>query len=284
MKSNKSKTESFMLPGQLTLWDIEITEKSKIVTENPISYTETVDKVAEIKVLYTELLPIGISAETEKSINPLELTDRQQDFLNKNNIYENKNLNRVIKYCGGGLGIELQYGDSFKIVYVNTQGREEFSSNKKIPVLPMDKILYYKSALSEFNNTQEEKLKEILQKTTGAKVIRRKADDNILIEIQDKVVSINPIGLVLEFYGCKTAYEEDEVERQDPVEEVNIKDLQKSIKLGDIIEAQHGARVISGEIVRVYGPGDVTLNIVFDNGAKHTAIHRSRVTKLIKCA
>jgi hypothetical protein len=284
MKSNKSKTESFMLPGQLTLWDIEITQKAEIITEKPSLYTETVDKLPNKEVSYTELSPIVISPKTEKPINPLQLTDGQQDFLCKNNIYENENLNRVIKYCGGGLGIELQYEDSYKTIYVNTQGKEEFTSERKMPVLPMDKIMYYKSPFSEFNNIQEEKIKEVLQKYPSGKVIMRKADENILIELQDKVISINPIGWVLEFQGCKAVYKEDEVERQDPSEEVPIEDIQKSIKLGDIIEAQHGQRIINGEIVRVYGPGNVTLNIVFDNGTKHTAVHRSKVTKLIKCA
>jgi hypothetical protein len=281
-RQNKNLQE--LIPGQLTLWDIEITQKAEIITEKPSLYTETVDKLPNNEVSYTELSPKGISPETEKPINLLELTFGQQDFLYKNNIYENENLNRVIKYCGGGLAMELQYEDSYKTIYVNTQGKEEFTSGCKIPVLPMDKILYYKSALTELNSTQEAKLKDLLEKLPEAKVIRRKADNNILIEFKDKVISINSIGWVLEFQGCKAVYEEDEVERHDLVKEVNIEDIQKSIKLGDIIEAQHGQRKIKGEIVRVYGPGNVTLNIVFDNGSKHTAVHRSRVTKLIKCA
>jgi hypothetical protein len=40
MKGNKNKNGFNMLPGQLTLWDIEITEKPKNITENVVLVTE----------------------------------------------------------------------------------------------------------------------------------------------------------------------------------------------------------------------------------------------------
>lgn len=257
----KNRREALLLPGQITFWDIEITEKPKKVIEKFVSFTKTEEKSSKTGDLFTEV---------------------QNKVVEKYKTFPE--LNRIIHYCGGGVGIELAYEDFYKTIYINTAGKEEFTWNKKLPVLPMDKIVYYKSPNNMANNTQEEKLKEVLQKTPYSKVIRRKADENIIVELPGKVISINAIGWVLEFQGCKTIYCEDEVEKQELAIELNIKDLQKSVKLGDIIEAQHGQRLIQGEIVHVYGPGIVTLNVVFDNGTRHTAIHRSRITKLIKCA
>jgi hypothetical protein len=250
------------LPGQLTLWDIEITKKPEEVTEKPVSSTKAVEKIEKINKSFTE--------QQAKAIDKYKTSSE---------------LNRIIYYCGRGVGIELQYENTYKTIYVNTRGEEEFTLNRKTPILPMDEILYYKTPEARFNNTQEERLKDLLQKTPDAKVIKRKGDDNILLEYADKVVSINSIGWVLEFKGCKAVYKEDElIGQQDHSPEVGIKDIQRHIKLGDIIEAQYGQRLIKGEIVHIYGPGNETLNIVFDNGTKHTAVHKSRVIKLIKCA
>lgn len=250
-----------MLPGQITIWDIEITEKVNKKTEKPFIDTEKSKEVTEDKNKHTTQQQIVI--EKYKSLSE---------------------LNRVISYSGGGVGIELVYGSSYRTIYVNSQGKEEFTSERKLPVLPMDKIIYYQNPIGTFNDTQEDKLKELMVKYPEAKVIRRKADDRIHVGLVDKVISINPIGWILEYQGCKAVYEDDEVDIQKPILETNAEEAQSEIKLGDIIEAQHGQRLIKGEIVNVYGPGGVTLNIVFDNGTKHTAIHRSKVTKLIKCA
>lgn len=284
MKGNKNKTESFMLPGQLTLWDIEITEKPKNVTENPILDTKITEKNLETGVLYTELSIVNKTEKNEKPSKPLELTDKQRDFITKNDYFKNENLSRIIKYCGGGVGIELLHGEGYKTIYVNAEGKEEFTFVKKIPILPMDETVYYKDSEVRFTKIQEEKFKELQSSTPGAKVINRKGDDNIILEYADKVVSINLQGWVLEFNGCKAVYEDDEV-LQDPVDEpVDLAEMQKSIKLGDIVEAQHGERTITGEIVHIYGPGNVTLNIAFDNYTKQTAVPRGRVIKILKCA
>jgi hypothetical protein len=274
MKGNKNKNGFNMLPGQLTLWDIEITEKPKNITENVVLVTENpiLDTNNEEK-----------SPKISNSFTKQNIPDKQQQAMDK--YKESPNLSRIIEYCGGGVGIELLHGDGYKTIYVNAEGKEEFTSIKKIPVLPMDEIVYYKDPKVRFSNIQEEKLKELQQSTPGAKVIKRKADENILVELQDKVISINPQGWVLEFKGCKAVYKEDEVElHQDPSPQVSIEDIQRAVKLRDIVEAQHGERTIIGEIVHVYGPGNVTLNIAFDNYTKETAVHRSRITKLIKCA
>ncbi|MDU4596482.1 hypothetical protein [Clostridium botulinum] len=235
------------IEGQLTIWDVQITKKTTSATKN--------------------------KAIDTKSVN--SITEMQDKVIEK---YKNSSeLNRIIRYCGGGVGIELKAGDSFRTIYINSQGKEEFECDKKTSVLPMDEILYYKDLL-ETNDIQEEKLKDIQEKLKSKKVIRRKGDENIIIELEHKVISIIPKGWVLEFQECKAVYKEDEVIKE--VEEVfDIEAMRKSIKVGDWVETTYRNRKITGEICRVYGPDNMTLNIIFDNGTKHTAISRLGVLK-----
>lgn len=58
--------------------------------------------------------------------------------------------------------------------------------------------------------------------------------------------------------------------------------IQRRVKPGDFVQAQHGKELIEGTIVHEYGIGNEILNIVFDN--KHTAIGRMHVVKILKSA
>lgn len=261
------------LEGQVSLWDIEFTQKPKEITKTEEKVTENEDF---IRISLKEITTI----ENEKTEKPLELTVKQQEFLDKNKIYENENLNRVICYCSGDLGIELQEGNEFKIIYVNAEGKEEFTKNKKLPVLPMDKIIYYKNQLKA-NEIQEQKLLSLKQKFNDLKEIRRKGDENIIAELPGRTISINSIGWVLEFQEVKAIYSEDEIEE---AQTIDIKDIQSKVKAGDIIESTYSGKVIIGRVIRVYGPCNETLNIIFDNEKRHTAIPRLMVNKILKCA
>lgn len=261
------------LEGQVSLWDIEITQKPKEITK-------TEEKVTQNKDLLTISLKEITSMENEKTERPLELTVKQQEFLQKNKVYENENLSRVISYFSGGLGIELQEENEFKTIYVNAEGKEEFTKNKKLPVLPMDRIIYYKNELKA-NEIQEKKLLSLKQENNDLKVIRRKGDENIIAELTSKVISINSIGWVLEFQEVKAIYSEDEVVQ---AETIDIKEIQSKVKVGDIIESTYSGKVILGRVIRVYGPCNETLNIIFDNEKSHTAIPRLMVKKILECA
>lgn len=261
------------LEGQVSLWDIEITQKPKKITK-------TEEKITENEDLFTISLKEITAIENEKTEKPLELTVKQQDFLQKNKIDENENLSRVISYCSGGFGIELQEGNEFRTIYVNTEGKEEFTKNKKLPILPMDKIIYYKNELKA-NEIQEKKLLSLKQENNDLKEIRRKGDENIIAELTSKVISINSIGWGLEFQEVKAIYSEDEVIQN---EKTDIKDIQSKVKIGDVIESTYSGKVIVGRVIRVYGPCNETLNIVFDNEKRHTAIPRLMVNKILKCA
>lgn len=255
-----------MVQGQLSIWEIESIKK-------PSSYMKTEEKVREMEVPFTKSLTEITTEESEKPSKLLELTEKQQRLLDKKSILGNENLFRVIKYCGGGLGIELINEDSYKTIYVNTEGEEEFNYNKRLSVLPMDTILYFKDELT-INQLQEERLKEFKDNTI--KIIKRKGDENIIVELQDKIASINPIGWVLEFNNCKAIYEESEIVKAEE-KPTNREVIGDDVKVGDIVEAYYGKEIIQGEIVREYGVGNQILNIIFDSGKKHTAIGRLAV-------
>lgn len=267
------KRASSSLEGQLSLWDIEITQKPKEITK-------TEEKVTENEDLFTISLKEITAIENEKTKRPLELEVKQQEFLQKNKIFENENLIRVISYCSGGLGIEIQEGIEFKTIYVNAEGKEEFTKNKKLPVLPMDKIIYYKNELKA-NEIQEKKLLSLKQENNDLKEIRRKGDENIIAELPGRTISINSIGWVLEFQGVKVIYSEDEVVQNEIIDK---KDIQSKVKVGDIIESTYSGKVIVGRVIRVYGPCNETLNILFDNEKRHTAIPKLMVNKILECA
>ncbi|HBJ2602743.1 TPA: hypothetical protein ACXDAM_002267 [Clostridium botulinum] len=230
------------IEGQLTIWDVQITKK-------PTKVTKIEEKVTE-------------------SLDWLMILERYKS---------KKNLSRIIQYCGGGYGIEVTTTEGVRTIYINRKGKEEFQFNRKSSVLPMDKILFYKKDLQP-NKIQEQKLQEIKSKHDVIREIRRKGDENILVELEHKVISIVPKGWVLEFQECKVVYKEDEVIKE--VEEVfDIEAMRKSIRVGDWVEATYRNRKITGEICRVYGPDNMTLNIIFDNGRKHTAMSRMGVLK-----
>jgi len=192
MPLNKSQKETCIeLEGQLSIWDINITKKTDPST-----------------IILTKIMP----TKNEKLINDFGITDMQQDYLMYNNIMKNDNLSRLIKFSGGGLGIELKKDVEYRTIYVNKDGKERFEFYKILPVLPMDKILYY---IEEFqiNEQQKNNLKDILEDVNYnvKRVIHRKGDTNIIIELQDKIISLIPNGWKLEFIINHIKCEEDEI-------------------------------------------------------------------------
>lgn len=269
------KKKNTSINGQVTLWDIVVALNSRLITE-------TKEKNTDNEYFPTINLKGIIAIENEKTDKYLELTVKQQEFLDKNKIYENENLSRVIIYCSGGLGIELQEKTEFKTIYVNAEGSEEFTKNKKLPVLPMDRIIYYKNQVRA-NEIQEKKLLNLKQKCKDSKEIRRKGDENILVELSDKIISINSIGWVLEFQGVKAIYSENEVVQ---AEIIDIKDIQIKVKVGDIIEVAYPDRTFNAKVTHMYGGYNESLCISYevDGAKKSTAIPRTFVKSILKCA
>lgn len=268
------ESKDLIIEGQVAVWDLEITEKPKKVTEAEV-------KIAKVDIFTTENPTKIASKENEKAKKPLEITEMQQEFLNKNKILEDQNLSRLIKYYSGGVGIELVCEDNYKTIYVNTDGKKEFTIPNKVPVLPLDRILYYKISSIPPNNTQEEKMRELLEKVPFKRVVKRNGDENILVELGSGVISVTPIGWVLLFETINhVECMEDEVYLVS--KEVTETNIGYRVKVGDYVQARYGKGLIEGEIVSEYGLGNEMLNIVFSEGTKHTAIGRKAVRKNIK--
>jgi hypothetical protein len=272
----KFKSES--IDGQLSLWDIGINENKESFTKSEVNIPKTDDKITETEEKVTKVLNNAQIVQNENLIDKLKITPEQQKFLNENKVMENDNLSRLIKQCCGYLAIEISYEDSYVTTYINTIGIKELESPKKVQVIPMDKILYYKSLDFKANNTQEEKLLKIKDK--ALKVIRRKGDENIIVITEKNVISINSIGWVLEWNGIKVIYDEDEVEKDEVLQEAQL--IEEKLNVGDSVEATYGGEVIRGVISRIYGPGNVTINIIFDG--KHSAFFRGQVRKIHESA
>ncbi|GAB6149860.1 hypothetical protein [Clostridium novyi] len=248
----------YIAEGQISIFDIQVTKAAKKITEKRKKVMETHEKV-------TESIDLSTVLEKYKSMD---------------------NLSRIIKYCGGGLGIELIAPGGFKTIYVNKQGIEEFKFDKRINLLPMDQVLYYKHEL-KINELQEDRLKTIKEKYEDIKEIRRKGDENIIVEVPGKVISINSLGWILEFNNVQAIYSENEVihEQNKELKIFDIKQMQKSVKVGDKVQAYRSkSEIIEGTITREYGLGNEILNISFKRGdvGAATAIGRRQVIKILE--
>lgn len=235
------------IEGQLSLWDM-VDSCSK--NNNDIAPKLSINQ---------------IDSKFEKNANDLNITAEQQEFLTKNLVMENENLSRLIIHCSGGLLIELFTQGAYKTIWINPNGTKEFEYEKKAPILPMDKIIYYKNDFKA-NEIQEKKLLEIQDR--ALKVIKRKGDENIIVLIEDKVISINNKGWVLEFTGVHVC--ETEVI-------INKNISENEIIVGDNVEVQYGEEIFKGVVNSIYNNGD-TINCIFDN--RHSAFYKKCVRKI----
>lgn len=93
-------------------------------------------------------------------------------------------------------------------------------------------------------------------------LIKRYGDKNYIVITDDETLAINPKGWILNFKS-EAIFNENEI----------IKD--KVIEVGDTVKVEYGGKEHIGKVVHIYGPGNCTLNVVFDN--KHTAFYRDNV-------
>ena len=265
MKTKKVMNENMVLAGQITFFDL--LENSAKLTKVPEMFTKN------------EVLETKMAASFTKS--DINLTFEQQRVYD---LYlKNENLTRMTLNASGGLCIELKTYEGYKFVYVNKSGKEEFVINKKITILPWDKILHSLTVYT-LTNIQEERLNSILSQCNNKKVILRKGDENVLIELESRIIRVNPEGLVLEFKNCEVIYFPDEVQAEAPTE--GLEEIQQRVKVGDEIEAEYGKEKLQGTISRVYGPDNLSLNIVYkrDERKYTTAICRLAVNKILRSA
>lgn len=258
------------IEGQVSLWDIEITKIDVLNAKSDKLFTKTKEDVTEIFNSIRNLSNEDLNCKNESLQSNLEMTDKQQKFLDKYKIMTSEDLSRVILTCGGGVLIEMINKDSYQTMYLNRDGINECVFNKRIALVPMDKIIYYRDDMKP-NELQEEKLLAIQDKVT--KVLKRKGDENIIAIAAGKVISINKQGWVLEYKGVQAIYDESEVRVETAAAEIANEDF----KVGESVEVEFNKKIYNGVITRIYNGGD-TINCIFDN--KHTAFHKSKAKKI----
>jgi len=188
--------------GQISVWDMPIS----IFESKNVKHIDETEKFTTINI--------------KENI----ITDLQKIIINRYKDYPN--LNRIIKYCGGGFGIELLIDDEIITKYVNKNGEEEFTFNKKSTVLPMDNIIFYKEDV-EINTSQKNAFRTIKDKDFI--IIKRKGDENIILKYKDKVTSITSKELKLDFYKINTIYDINEIINKAVFEDDE--DIKKKLKL-----------------------------------------------------
>lgn len=223
--------------GQLSFWDVEVpTNVSKV------------NKITE---------------EVIKAVR--SITDTQEKVINKYRSIDE--LSRIVQYAGGGVGIELYHDNMFQTIYVNKIGQEEFVTPMQMTVQPIDKIFLFKSDY-EINEIQKAKLADLKQRYNLKHYIKRNGDRNVIVKVNEKVISINPKGWSLEY--SEVIHETNEV--------LEFENIKVEYKIGDLVEARHGKEIIVGSIYSKYQNQD-SVNIVWDN--KHSAFHISSIIRKI---
>ncbi|MDU3522209.1 MAG: hypothetical protein E7F58_11215 [Clostridium saudiense] len=224
--------------GQLSLWDIEIPIKEVSFTKMDEKVTVLDKKITKMDQAFTNLPPGGTVEE---------------DILNK---YMDAAL-KIIRTCGGRF---IVYQDNGSIHFTG-KGDIDFKTETHTPILPIDKILYSKHDES-VNEIQKKTLERVKNQYNVKQVIKRYGDKNFIVITEEETISINPKGWILNFKGA-AIFNENEV----------LKD--RLVGVGDTVKVEYGGKEHIGKVVHIYGPGNCTLNVVFDN--KHTAFYRDHV-------
>lgn len=153
---------------------------------------------------------------------------------------------------------------------------------------PKDEIL----VANEYKSITAEQIKTVKNKMHVDKFIKRKSDNNILIQYDNFCMAIYPSG---KFAKWKSAavFKENEVYRIDEIENINkmyeeikedpkaegiteISESEETLRLGDKVKFDyHGPK--EGNIVRIYNKGE-TVNVSWNN--KQTAFYYKSVVKI----
>ena len=178
----------------------------------------------------------------------------------------------------------IEIGD--KTISFEPDGKEGNTFIKDMLLRPKDEIL----VANEYKPITSDQIRTVKNKMQTDKFIKRKSDNNILIQYDNFCMAIYPSG---HFAKWKSAavYEDDEVYSIDEIENINdmfseseddpeevkeIEESEEALKLGDRVSFDyHGPK--EGEIVRIYNKGE-TVNVCWDN--KQTAFYYKSVTKI----
>ena len=274
-----------LLPGQISVFDILSSVQSKPkITHNP----QTTDSGR-----------IASDIEKVKSNQAAcAPTEQQKKVLEK--FITGKEVCRAV-LTNKSIQIEVAVSGEFQTHWISANGSEECCFDKRASVFPKDKILYYSPEYEsvEFSKIQKEILDEYVKsdRFKVKRIIHRKGDLNILIELPGKIINILPNGWDLEFNNldhveCSQYEILQDYSISSPCKSLNEsscydgsgRNIGQAVGVGDFVQALHGDNVINGTITREYGMNNEILNIEFEgeNGPAATAIGRRHILKILE--
>lgn len=223
--------------------------KKGFIEVGQISLFETPQVTNEKK---EELKEVEISLEDNKRRDPLE------NILN-----EYKSIaEKIIKLWGNRYSVTL--GE--ETIYFTGEGKEEYRTNIKRAILPLDEIIFSKYD-EEVNKLQKDTLEEIKLQYDVDKVVKRYGDSSyIAITKTGKAISVNAKGWIIA-YENKAKYREEDI--------VNSEKEDVVIEVGSSVKVNYKGLDHKGKVVSIYGPGNETMNVVFDG--MHTAFYKGNV-------
>lgn len=153
---------------------------------------------------------------------------------------------------------------------------------------PKDEIL----VANEYKHITSEQIKTIKNKMHVDKFIKRKADNNVLIQYKNFCMAIYPNGHFAK-WKSPAVYSDNEVYSIDEIEDINkineeieedlkvegvteISESEETLRLGDKVKFNYDGPK-EGNIVRIYNKGE-TVNVSWDN--KQTAFYCKSVVKI----
>ncbi|QUF81967.1 hypothetical protein KDJ93_09460 [Clostridium butyricum] len=159
---------------------------------------------------------------------------------------------------------------------------------KDILLRPKDEIL----VANEYKHITSEQIKTIKNKMHVDKFIKRKADNNVLIQYKNFCMAIYPNGHFAK-WKSPAVYSDNEVYSIDEIEDINkineeieedpkvegvteISESEETLRLGDKVKFNYDGPK-EGNIVRIYNKGE-TVNVSWDN--KQTAFYYKSVVKI----
>jgi hypothetical protein len=276
-----------LLPGQISVFDILSSVQSKPkITHNP--------QVADSGRITSDIEKVKSNQAVCTS------TNQQKEVLEK--FITHKEVCRAV-LTNKSVQIEVAVSGGFQTHWISADGSEECCFDRRTSVFPKDKILYYSPDYEsvEFSKVQKKVLNEYIKsdRFKVKRIIHRKGDLNILIELPGKVIDILPNGWDLEFNNLDhVECSQDEILQDYSISSLckslneglccdsggkNI-DIGQTVNMGDFVQALHGENIINGTITREYGMDNEILNIEFkgNNGPAATAIGRRHILKILE--
>ena len=208
------------------------------IPKKEVSFTKIDEKETKMDHSFTKVTPGGTVEEA--------ILNKYRDTADK-----------IIKTCSGRYIVHINNGS----IHHTGKGDIDFKTETLTPILPIDKILYSKND-ELINEIQKKVLLRLKNENNVKQVIKRYGDKNYIVITDDETLAINPKGWILNFKS-EAIFNENEI----------VKD--KVIEVGDTVKVEYGGKEHLGKVVHIYGPGNCTLNVVFDN--KHTAFFRDNV-------